>query len=47
MPASIREHRGRMGHIRQYGSFMLLTMPASVPPGPPAMVPGISSVPKM
>jgi hypothetical protein len=26
---------------------MLLTIPASVPYGPPAIVPGISSVPKM
>ena len=40
-------HSGLMGQTRQKGSLMLLTMPASVPCGPPSLVPGITSVPKM
>ena len=38
---------GLAGHIRQNGSFMLLTIPDSVPSGPPGRVPGISSTPKI
>ena len=38
---------GLAGQTRQKGSLMLLTMPASVPSGPPTFVPGISCVPKI
>lgn len=47
MPDSTSEQKGRMGHTRQKGSLMLLTIPGSVPAGPPATVPGINSVPKI
>src|SRR5664280_665902 len=38
---------GLMGQTKQKGSLMLLTMPASVPSGPPSLIPGMSSAPKM
>jgi hypothetical protein len=47
MPTSIKMHSGRMGQTRQKGSLMLLVMPASVPSGPPTLVPGMICVPKM
>ena len=47
MPTSINMQSGLAGQIRQKGWLMLLTMPASVPSGPPGLVPGISSVPKI
>ena len=47
MADSIKMHNGLIGQTRQKGSLMLLTIPASVPCGPPSLVPGITSVPKM
>ena len=47
IPVSSKIHKGLMGQTRQKGSLILLTMPASVPWGPPGIVPGISCVPNI